>query len=307
MPHTYTLLQRDYSNTSARLLLRLFVHGRILFLSFGAQKCHARFSTSIPTLMEYGLKSNSIENLIPEYKDSQSRLYVRAYGMPPVSPVNTEAMRPSTQHHHLNQEKLKPRLFLLLGLALLLQDLLDDLLLLDEERPDDAVPDAVTAPRAAVRALDSLLGLGDLGILAGAKSGNLLSGTASAICSFCIAVPRISRRHAHSHTRESQTRRIGRRKQPSRSRAQSGPEDAAETPSTSSSNIPQVDIGRFVALGCHRGSEHPNQAPCNISRSQTTYPRELDTAVATLGRSTALLDVEKPEFAAGGLDGPRQV
>ena len=34
---------------------------------------------------------------------------------------------------------------LLLGRALLLQDLLDDLLLLNEESPDDAVPYAVTA------------------------------------------------------------------------------------------------------------------------------------------------------------------
>jgi len=46
-------------------------------------------------------------------------------------------------------------------------------LLLDEESPDDAVPDAVAAPRAAVRALDGLLGLGDLGILVGAESGDL--------------------------------------------------------------------------------------------------------------------------------------
>ncbi|KAL2160493.1 hypothetical protein VTH06DRAFT_1181 [Thermothelomyces fergusii] len=32
------------------------------------KRCHAGSSTSIPTLMEHGLKSNSIENLIPEYK-----------------------------------------------------------------------------------------------------------------------------------------------------------------------------------------------------------------------------------------------
>jgi hypothetical protein len=64
-------------------------------------------------------------------------------------------------------------LFLLLALLLLLQHLLDNLLLFDEESADDAVPNAVTASRAAVRALDGLLRVGDLGVLAGAESGNL--------------------------------------------------------------------------------------------------------------------------------------
>lgn len=45
-------------------------------------------------------------------------------------------------------------LALLLGL---LHDLLDDLLLLNEERTHDAVLDAVGASRATVSALDSLL------------------------------------------------------------------------------------------------------------------------------------------------------
>jgi hypothetical protein len=57
---------------------------------------------------------------------------------------------------------------------LLLQDLLDDLLLLDEEGSHDAVAHAVTASGTAVGALDGLLGLGDLGVLAGAESGNLV-------------------------------------------------------------------------------------------------------------------------------------
>ena len=41
--------------------------------------------------------------------------------------------------------KVHPPLFLLLALALFLQHLLDNLLLLDEESPDDTVLDAVTA------------------------------------------------------------------------------------------------------------------------------------------------------------------
>jgi len=64
-------------------------------------------------------------------------------------------------------------LFLLLALLLLLQHLLDDLLLLDKEGADDAVTDAATASRATVGALDGLLGLGDLGVLAGSESGDL--------------------------------------------------------------------------------------------------------------------------------------
>jgi hypothetical protein len=65
------------------------------------------------------------------------------------------------------------RLFLLLAGLLLLEHLLHDLLLLDEECAHDAVADAVTASRATVGALDGLLGLGDLGVLAGAEGGDL--------------------------------------------------------------------------------------------------------------------------------------
>ena len=63
-------------------------------------------------------------------------------------------------------------LLLLLGLASLLQDLLDDLLLLDQEGADDAVANAVAAPGTAVGALDGLLGLGERSILAGAEGGD---------------------------------------------------------------------------------------------------------------------------------------
>lgn len=44
-----------------------------------------------------------------------------------------------------------------------------------------------------------------------------------------------------------------------------------------------------------------------FSPSSSTYPRELDAAVAALGGSAALLDVEETKLAAGGLDNPRQV
>ena len=69
---------------------------------------------------------------------------------------------------------------LLLGL---LEDLLDDLLLLDQESTDDTVLDAAGASRSTVGALDGLLGLGDLGVLAGAEGGNLMRGQSIRACS----------------------------------------------------------------------------------------------------------------------------
>lgn len=65
-------------------------------------------------------------------------------------------------------------LFLLLGL--LLQHLLDDLLLLDKEGTDNAVLDAVGAPRAAIGPVDGLLGLRDLRVLAGSEGRDLWRG-----------------------------------------------------------------------------------------------------------------------------------
>lgn len=64
-------------------------------------------------------------------------------------------------------------LFLLLALLLLLQHLLDDLLLLNEESSDDSVTDTATASGTTVGALDGLLGLGELGVLAGSEGGDL--------------------------------------------------------------------------------------------------------------------------------------
>lgn len=76
----------------------------------------------------------------------------------------------------VKEEACKERnsLFLLLGLALLLEHLLHDLLLLDQECADDAIAHAVSAPRTTVCALDGLLGLGDLGVLAGTQGGDLI-------------------------------------------------------------------------------------------------------------------------------------
>lgn len=72
-------------------------------------------------------------------------------------------------------------LFLRLALLLLLEHLLDNLLLLNQERADDTVTHAVAAPRATVCALDGLLGLGDLGVLAGSESGDLCA----SLISYC--------------------------------------------------------------------------------------------------------------------------
>jgi hypothetical protein len=74
------------------------------------------------------------------------------------------------------------RLFLLLAGLLLLENLLHDLLLLNEESTDDTVADTSTAAGTTVGTLNSLLGLGDGGVLARAEGGDLdrlVSGTAS--------------------------------------------------------------------------------------------------------------------------------
>lgn len=81
----------------------------------------------------------------------------------PLTPTANVPFSPSTNHD--------PRLtLLLLGL---LEDLLDNLLLLNQESADDAVLDAVGAPRATVGTLNGLLGARDGGILVGAEGRNL--------------------------------------------------------------------------------------------------------------------------------------
>lgn len=55
----------------------------------------------------------------------------------------------------------------------LLKHLLNNLLLLDQESPGDAVTDAVAASRSTICALNSLLSLRDGGVLAGTESGDL--------------------------------------------------------------------------------------------------------------------------------------
>ena len=56
----------------------------------------------------------------------------------------------------------------------LLEHLLDNLLLLDQESSHDTVPHAVAASRAAICALNSLLGAGGRGVLSGAEGWDLL-------------------------------------------------------------------------------------------------------------------------------------
>jgi len=58
-------------------------------------------------------------------------------------------------------------------LALGLEDLLDDLLLLNQESANNSVADAVGAARSTIGTADSLLGLGNLSILTGTESNDL--------------------------------------------------------------------------------------------------------------------------------------
>ncbi len=116
-------------------------------------------SSPFLVLERHGLKSiYHCETPIPIEKSSlrtenshKPRLCLCVMACSPFSLMNTKAMRPSTLPSSLsacspNQNQVREnRLFLLLSLALLLQHLLDNLLLLNEEGPHNAVPDAVTA------------------------------------------------------------------------------------------------------------------------------------------------------------------
>ncbi len=62
----------------------------------------------------------------------------------------------------------------MLLLLTLLEHLLHNLLLLDQKRPDHPILDAIRTSRSSVRALDGFLGLGDVGVFAGAEGGDLL-------------------------------------------------------------------------------------------------------------------------------------
>jgi hypothetical protein len=59
-------------------------------------------------------------------------------------------------------------------LALGLEDLLDDLLLLNQESANNSVADAVGAAGSTIGTADSLLGLGNLSILTGTESNDLV-------------------------------------------------------------------------------------------------------------------------------------
>lgn len=68
----------------------------------------------------------------------------------------------------------------------LLQHLLNNLLLLNQESAYDAVSYTVGAPRASIRSLHGLLGLGNRGVLAWSQGGNLsLSARAPALTRIC--------------------------------------------------------------------------------------------------------------------------
>ena len=82
--------------------------------------------------------------------------------------------------HHLFLGSLLLGLLLRLGLlSRLLKDALDDLLLLNKESTDDLLLDSVGRDGTTVSTADGLLGLGDVGVLAGSQSGNTGEGDTS--------------------------------------------------------------------------------------------------------------------------------
>jgi len=75
--------------------------------------------------------------------------------------------------HHLFLGSLLLGLLLRLGLlSRLLKDALDDLLLLNKESTDNLLLDSVGRDGTTVSTADGLLGLGDVGVLAGSQSSN---------------------------------------------------------------------------------------------------------------------------------------
>ena len=75
--------------------------------------------------------------------------------------------------HHLFLGSLLLGLLLRLGLlSRLLKDALDDLLLLNKESTDDLLLDSVGRDGTTVSTADGLLGLRDVGVLAGSQSSN---------------------------------------------------------------------------------------------------------------------------------------
>ncbi len=76
-------------------------------------------------------------------------------------------------HHIAHSKPFDLMHFLTLLCLVLLQHLLHDFLLLDQKCPYDPILDTVRTPRSSICALYGFLGLGDFGVFAGAKSGDL--------------------------------------------------------------------------------------------------------------------------------------
>lgn len=157
-------------------------------------------------------------------------------------------------------------------------DLLHDLLLLDQERAHDTVLDAVRATGPTIGALDGLLGLRDLRVLAGAERGDLWSGVVSyslgKYWAHLLLVPPLLSNSWVGVGREGPSKQSERTQIP-------------RTPVCPTSLIPPP------------WKPTPNH---ELERESLTHPRKADTAVAALGRRTLLLNVKVTEMSTRGLD-----
>lgn len=172
------------------------------------------------------------------------------------------------------------RLLLLLARLLLLQNLLDDLLLLDQEGADNAVADAVAASGTTVGALDGLLGLGDLGVLAGAESGKLMREVSQ-------SAPVVMEQIGPRPRQGLQQQRL-----------------ASGCSTATIERVRSLFDSEFAGCWAPRPSSIVLILPF---ASGSTYARELGAAVTALGGGAALLDVQKTELATGGLNNSRPV
>jgi len=204
---------------------------------------------------------------------------------------------------------------LLLGQALLLQHLLDDLLLLNEEGADNPVTDAVATSGATVRALDGLLGLGDLGVLAGAESGDLVEGRGYVSILFpCV----FGAPQANSHCSILDRRRcraswslllVAANRLVSACRGnRQGMQivlldhDSNDPPRAVNSIFVVESVSNFIASPSRPVLECDPPPLHHQTITKVTYTGELDSAVTALGGGSALLDVQDSEFTTGCLD-----
>jgi hypothetical protein len=168
----------------------------------------------------------------------------------------------------------------------LLENLLHNLLLLNQERSHNTIPNAVGTSRSTVGTLNGLLWSGDLGVLAGSESWDLQDEYVSICLLNLDCIPQRASSAPVSH----RTARVG-----FQSNLLTGTNGGITTRLL---NLRMQVVGfPFQRLFPRYFSELLQKIEI-----RTTYSWQLDSAVSTLGRSSSFLDVKVSEGSAWGLD-----